>query len=104
MTGIFAEIVLPLAGAVLIGVLIGWLLWRWRRQVVTPTAWKQLNASTQSAHAELASVRAARAELLAERTLLDDRMADLSTQLDDARYEIRRLRSHDGDDGVVPPT
>lgn len=104
MTWIFAEIVLPLVGAFLLGILLGWLLWRWRRQVVTPTAWKQLNASTQSAHAELASVRAARAELLAERALLDDRMVDLSTELDDARYQIRRLQNPDGDDGVAEQT
>jgi hypothetical protein len=101
MTWVFAEIVLPLAGAFVLGIVSGWLLWRWRRQVVTPTAWKQLNASTQSAHAELASVRAARDELLTERALLDDRMTDLSAELDDARYQIRRLQNPNGDDGAA---
>jgi len=77
MTWALVEILVPLLLAFGLGLLGGWILWRWRRQRISALEWNQVNASSQSAQAEIASVRAAHAEVLNERKILSARLASL---------------------------
>jgi len=88
MSWALLEIVLPLALAVAVGVFVGWLAWRWRRRNVTAHEWNRLNAGTESALAELASVRAAHTEAVNERTSLAATMASSNADLESARNEM----------------
>ncbi len=101
MTWALLEILLPLALAVAVGVLIGWLAWRWRRRNVTAHEWNRLSAGTESALAELASVRAAHTEAVNERTALAATLASNNADLDAARNELeieqRRSRELTGE-------
>ena len=43
------EILLPLLLLFLLGLLVGWFIWRWRRQAVTANQWNELSASGRKA-------------------------------------------------------
>ncbi|MEM9203786.1 MAG: hypothetical protein AAGC53_19260 [Actinomycetota bacterium] len=63
------EIVIPLILAVLLGIFIGWLIWRWRRQVISETEWlvaqqkiRSLESDLETTQADLDACRASKAE------------------------------------------
>lgn len=76
MIRVLWEIVVPLLIAFAIGLLIGWMLWRWRRAGVSRAAWEEVDAerSTLVARADEAEARSARidAELVSHRQRLDE--------------------------------
>lgn len=101
MTWALLEILLPLTLAVAVGVFMGWLVWRWRRRNVTAHEWNRLNAGTESALAELASVRAAHTEAVNERTALAATVASTNADMESTRNELevekRRNRELSGE-------
>lgn len=52
------EIIIPLILAVLLGIFIGWLMWRWRRQVISETEWLISQQKLRTLEAENAELRA----------------------------------------------
>ena len=52
------EIIIPLILAVLLGIVIGWLMWRWRRRIVSETQWLILEQKVRTLEAENAELRA----------------------------------------------
>ncbi len=88
MTWALLEIVVPLLLAFGAGILTGWMAWRWRRRSVSAHEWNRLNAGTESALAELASMQAARDEAVNERTALAAQMASVNVDLDAQRTEL----------------
>ena len=91
------EIVVPLLVAFATGLGTGWLLWRWRRRRVSVHEWNRLNAGSESAQAELASVQAARDEAVNERTAMAATLASTNAELDSLRSELDLARKHNGE-------
>ena len=93
------EIFIPLLLTFLLGLLLGWLIWRWRRTSVTANQWNELSASGRKAETELATVVAARDEAINERSALSSRVASLTTDheavsanLESSNAELATLR------------
>jgi len=84
----FLEILVPLILAILLGLMIGWLLFRWRRRPLHANEWNQLANNASDAEHELGSVRAAYEEAKNERGVLSGRVASLTTDLDAAQIAV----------------
>ena len=67
MIWVLVAIRLPLPLALLLGVLIGWLLWRWRRRQVSQTEWNRMVLSGRSAEDDLAQLQTTHQQVLGER-------------------------------------
>ena len=86
MASVLWEIIIPLLVAFAIGLLIGWMLWRWRRTKVTSTEWEQLTSSASKAEQRAATLRA-------ERDSLSERVAALSTEVETGETAAGALRA-----------
>ena len=93
------EILLPLLLLFLLGLIVGWFIWRWRRTSVAASQWNELSAAGRNSEAELAKVSAARDEAINERSALSSRVASLtseqqtlSTNLDGSQAELAKIR------------
>lgn len=86
MTSVLWEIIVPLLVAFGIGLLVGWLLWRWRRTKVTPTEWERLTSAANGAEQRAAA-------LMSERDDLSRRVAALSAGLEASESATGALRS-----------
>ena len=64
------EIIIPLILAVLLGIVIGWLMWRWRRQVITETEWIVAQQRLQSLEADNATLTVERDDAVEARSLV----------------------------------
>jgi predicted flap endonuclease-1-like 5' DNA nuclease len=82
------EILIPLLIAVGVGLLIGWLLFRWRRRLVAASEWNQLSLKAQTAQLELVSARAAHDEAVNERSVMSSRLANLMTDHESTKAEL----------------
>ena len=91
------EIVIPLVLAFGVGLLTGWLLWRWRRRSVSAHEWNRLNAGNESARAELAAVQAARDEAVNERTAMAATLASVNADLEIQKNELDLTRRRNAD-------
>ena len=79
------EIIIPLILAVLLGIVIGWLMWRWRRRIVSETQWLILEQKVRTLEAENAELRAC-----------DERALDTCRDdLEAARARIAELEGQD---------
>ncbi len=85
MTWVFPEILIPLLLALGLGVLIGWLLWRWRRRSIHASEWNQLAMNANQAKADVAATRAAYEETNNERSILANQVSSLTNDLEGAR-------------------
>lgn len=85
MTWVFPEILIPLLLALGLGVLIGWLLWRWRRRSIHASEWNQLTTNANQAKADVAATRAAYEETNNERSILANQVTSLTNDLEGAR-------------------
>ncbi len=85
MTWVLPEILIPLLLALGLGVLIGWLLWRWRRRSIHASEWNQLARNSSQAQADVAATRAAYEEANNERSILAKQVASLTEDLEAAR-------------------
>lgn len=95
MASVLWEIIIPLLVAFGVGLVIGWLLWRWRRTKVTATEWQRLTSS-----ADGAEQRAAR--LSSERDGLSARVEQLTSDLEESESAKGRLRAElDAADGRI---
>ena len=74
------EILIPLLLLFLLGLLLGWLLWRWRRQTITSAKYNELSAAGRNAESEMATLTAARDEAINERSALSSRVAALTSE------------------------
>lgn len=80
------EIIIPLILAVLLGIFIGWLIWRWRRQVITETEWLIAEQKLHTLESDLETAESDRdAAALAKAQALVD--------LDEAKKAERSLAS-----------
>ncbi|MEO0492663.1 MAG: hypothetical protein AAF081_04525 [Actinomycetota bacterium] len=86
MLPILWEIIIPLLLAVVLGVFIGWLIWRWRRRVISETEWIIAQERIRTLEGELA-------ENQAERERLDAARAAAAVERDDARKAIRGVEA-----------
>ncbi|MEM9463831.1 MAG: hypothetical protein AAGA90_00565 [Actinomycetota bacterium] len=78
------EIIIPLILAVLLGIVIGWLMWRWRRQVISETEWLIAEQKVRTLEADLAAAEA-------DRDAAADAKAQAIIDLDDARKAERSV-------------
>lgn len=97
---VIPEILLPLILAFGVGVLLGWLLWRWRRTKVSWTEWEtsrsslvQSEARLQSLSNETGSQQLRLDELEREVAERDDRIALLDSELDLRNERLVALES-----------
>ena len=88
MSWAFLEILVPLVIALLLGFLIGWLVFKWRRRVIHASEWNQLASSSQQAKADLAAVRAAYEEANNEKKIAVAQATELTSDLETARLEV----------------
>lgn len=86
------EIVIPLLLAFGVGLLTGWLLWRWRRRRVSAHEWNRLNAASESTQTDLATIRAARDEAINERTAMAATLASVNADLETQKSELDLAR------------
>lgn len=56
--------------AFVLGLVVGWLVWRWRRRPISSGDWNELTTVAMKARSELATVEAANSELTNERSAL----------------------------------
>ncbi|MFT7475102.1 MAG: putative flap endonuclease-1-like 5' DNA nuclease [Verrucomicrobiales bacterium] len=95
------QILVPLLIALGVGVLIGWLLFRWRRRLVAAREWNQHTLRAQTARLELVSAQAAHSEAVNERSVSTSRFAALSTDYESTKVELddsnRRISSLERD-------
>jgi predicted flap endonuclease-1-like 5' DNA nuclease len=59
MLSVLWEIIIPLLVAFAIGLLVGWMLWRWRRIRVTVTEWENMTEDLNRAEARIAELELA---------------------------------------------
>lgn len=88
MTWILNEVLLFLIIAFVLGVIAGWLAWRWRRQSVSAKAWNSLTAATESARSELELLEQQHQRLRGERQTLSNRVSTITSELDESRSEL----------------
>ncbi len=72
----------------LLGLIIGWLVWRWRRRLVSSSEWNSLSNAANRAKSDLASAEAANAELSNERSALSKQVSSLNGQYETTRTEL----------------
>ncbi len=97
---VLPEIILPLILAFGVGVLLGWLLWRWRRTKVSWTEWETSRSSLMNSEARLAALSDESGswqlrldELEREIAERDDRIALLDSELDLGNERLVALES-----------
>ena len=88
MTWILNEVLLFLIVAFVLGVLAGWLAWRWRRQSVSVNTWNSLTATTETARSELELLEQQHQRLRGERQTLSNRVSTITTELEQSRSEL----------------
>ena len=82
------EILIPLIISFILGLIIGWLVWRWRRRLVSSTEWNNLSSAANRSKSDLASLEAANAELTIERKTLTGEVSTLTGQYESSRTEL----------------
>jgi len=85
MTWVLFEIVIPLLVAIGLGVIIGWLLWKWRRRSIHASEWNQLTTNANQAQADVAATRAAYEEANNERAMIASQLSLVTNDLEAAR-------------------
>ncbi|MFT7599905.1 MAG: hypothetical protein ACI8TP_002842 [Acidimicrobiales bacterium] len=110
MGWVLLEIIIPLLLAVLLGLFLGWLLWRWRRDRVTYSEWEtdassEVSALSDAAASEWQADKAAAAAASEELAGLKKELANSTTQVGALESELeadrRRLASFGGLAGVA---
>ena len=94
MSYTLGEIVVPLVITALMGLGLGWLLWRWRHRSVTTDEWETVRlraADCDAADAEVRRLTAVVAGLREERRLLETRLADRDAAVDLAKRRLDAL-------------
>ena len=71
MTFALLEILVPLIVVFLLGLGIGWMVWRWRRRLVSFVEWNELATAANEANANVATVEAEKAELANEKAVVE---------------------------------
>jgi len=92
MTWILNEVLLFLIVSFVLGLLAGWLAWRWRRQSVRATTWNSLKATTETARSELELLEQQHQRLRSERKALSNRILAITTDLDESRSELTHVQ------------
>jgi hypothetical protein len=82
------EVLIPLLVAFLLGILLGWLIWRWRRTKVTTTEWSQLQERASAGDRAASTTPAGIAGVGGD----DKRIAKLTGELEVRDIEIAQLR------------
>ncbi len=88
MTFALLELLPALLILFLLGLIIGWLVWRWRRRLVSSSEWNNLSNAANRAKSDLASAEAANAELSNERSALSKQVSSLNGQYETTRTEL----------------
>lgn len=81
MSDVIIDTIIPLAGAALIGLFVGWLLWSWRHRRVSPA---ELGRLTEQSADDAARIR----DLETERDRLETRASTLSSELDETAIRL----------------
>lgn len=85
------EIIIPLLLTFLLGLIMGWLLWRWRRRRITASEWNSHTSaadSAQTAAEDLEAHRLKHDELTQENARLSAMMKKMGDNLDNRKVEL----------------
>lgn len=93
MTFVLLEIVIPLALAFLLGLFVGYLVWRWRRRLLGASEWNALTQAAEQARADQAEAEAAHSELQNEHSVTMSKLK--SAEGDAARLQAKVDRLED---------
>ena len=95
MTYVFGEILIWLLLAALLGLLIGWLLWRWKADKLPYTRWNKMSGELDGANAKVNA-------LTGDLDGANGTIGDLRMDLDGANGTIGNLRGElDGANGRI---
>lgn len=89
------EVLIPLLVAFLLGVLLGWFIWRWRRTEVTGAEWRRLEERAS------AGDRAAQSTQAADPADAANQIAALKADVEIREIEIAQLRKARSDATVA---
>ena len=82
------EVILPLLLTFILGLITGWLLWRWRRRRITASEWNTHTDAANAATENLESIRAKHDETVQENSRLSTMMKKMGTNLDAKNVEL----------------
>jgi predicted flap endonuclease-1-like 5' DNA nuclease/uncharacterized protein YigA (DUF484 family) len=82
------EIIIPLLVTFLLGLGMGWLLWRWRRRYITASEWHTHTEAANAATADLQSFRAQHDDMAQENSRLTATMKKMGDNLDNRKIEL----------------
>ena len=91
MAFVLLEIVIPLLLAFALGLLIGFLVWRWRRRLLGASEWNALSTAASQAQSDLAVAEAANAELINERSVHASKAKSSEKEVARLEAKIERL-------------
>ncbi len=84
------EIIIPLLVTFILGLIMGWLLWRWRRRHITAGEWDKHTAAATVATENLESFRIKHDEIAQENSHLSATMKKMGDNLDSRKVEIEK--------------
>jgi predicted flap endonuclease-1-like 5' DNA nuclease len=84
------EIIIPLLLTFLLGLIMGWLLWRWRRRRITVSEWSSHTATARVATEDLEAYRLRHDELAEENARLSAMMKKMGNNLDSRKVELEK--------------
>ena len=91
MAFVLLEIVIPLLLAFALGLLVGFLVWRWRRRLLGASEWNALSKAATQANADLAVAEAANVELTNEASMYGSRTKASEKQVARLEAKVERL-------------
>ncbi len=83
MRFVLGEIWISLLLATLLGLMLGWLLWKWRRRTIARTDWEDQQAELASRRSSTADLETQMAELVVARNAAETDQVRLSAKIDD---------------------
>lgn len=91
MTFVFLEIVIPLMLAFLLGLLVGFFVWRWRRRLLGASEWNALTSAADKARADHAAAEAANSEIKNEHSVLASKLKSAAGEANRLQAKVERL-------------
>lgn len=88
MSYVIPEIIIPLIIMFALGLLLGWLLWRWRRTWISTEEWETTHKQYNTLADEKSRLEAANAELRSSNEALHDKVASANASLADSEAQL----------------
>lgn len=91
------EIVIPLLLTFILGLITGWLFWRWRRRHVTASEWDSHASAASAANENLESLRLKHDGLVQENSQISATMKKMGGSLDSRKAELDEYAARNAD-------